>query len=247
MLTNCPTEAEAGAVAVAERCPQSRGQRRAGKPPAPARPRRRVRRPGRRRHRARTPPIRGQSRRYRSVPCGRPSARRFRTNLSAGIANASLLVTTRRSSPRPPRRSLPQRPRRGDRGPRPPRPADRGRRPPSRRRRAVTRPTRTSVSRRRRPTLIAMTSTAATSGSCHLTRTGSTATAMEWAAKAREVGCLPCHPISVGWLLIILLIIQTILLDPSGSVWSRLDRHGIQPEQARSVWSRPGRRRASVL
>ena len=46
--------------------------------------------------------------------------------------------------------------------------------------------------------------------------------------------------------LIIRLIIQTIVLDPSGSVWSRLDRRGIQREQARSVWSRPGRRRASV-
>jgi len=34
--------------------------------------------------------------------------------------------------------------------------------------------------------------------------------------------------------------------DPSGSVWSRLDRRGIQREQARSVWSRPDRRRASV-
>jgi hypothetical protein len=33
--------------------------------------------------------------------------------------------------------------------------------------------------------------------------------------------------------------------DPSGCVWIRLDRQAIQPEQARSVWSRPGRRRAS--
>ena len=34
--------------------------------------------------------------------------------------------------------------------------------------------------------------------------------------------------------------------DPSGSVGSRLDRQGIQREQARSVWNRPSRRRASV-
>jgi hypothetical protein len=40
-----------------------------------------------------------------------------------------------------------------------------------------------------------MRSTAATSRSCHPTRTGSTATAMEWAARAREGGCLPWHPI----------------------------------------------------
>ena len=33
--------------------------------------------------------------------------------------------------------------------------------------------------------------------------------------------------------------------DPSVSVWSRLDRRSTQREQARSVWSRPGRRRAS--
>src|SRR5215217_9209312 len=32
--------------------------------------------------------------------------------------------------------------------------------------------------------------------------------------------------------------------DPTGSVWSRLDRRGTQREQARSVWSRPDRRRA---
>jgi hypothetical protein len=32
--------------------------------------------------------------------------------------------------------------------------------------------------------------------------------------------------------------------DPTGPVWSRLDRRGIQREQARSVWSRPDRRRA---
>jgi hypothetical protein len=31
---------------------------------------------------------------------------------------------------------------------------------------------------------------------------------------------------------------------PTGPVWIRLDRRGIQPEQARSVWSRPPRRRA---
>jgi hypothetical protein len=34
--------------------------------------------------------------------------------------------------------------------------------------------------------------------------------------------------------------------DPSRSVRSHLDRRGIQREQARFVWSRPGRRRASV-
>jgi hypothetical protein len=34
--------------------------------------------------------------------------------------------------------------------------------------------------------------------------------------------------------------------DPSVSVWSRLDRRCSQREQARSVWSRPVRRRASV-
>jgi hypothetical protein len=33
--------------------------------------------------------------------------------------------------------------------------------------------------------------------------------------------------------------------DPTVSVWSRLDRRGTQPEQARSFWSRPDRRRAS--
>src|SRR5829696_6300400 len=32
--------------------------------------------------------------------------------------------------------------------------------------------------------------------------------------------------------------------DPTGPVWSRLDRRGLQREQARSVWSRPDRRRA---
>jgi hypothetical protein len=32
--------------------------------------------------------------------------------------------------------------------------------------------------------------------------------------------------------------------DPTGPVWSRLDRRGIQREQARSDWSRPDRRRA---
>jgi hypothetical protein len=32
--------------------------------------------------------------------------------------------------------------------------------------------------------------------------------------------------------------------DPTGPVWIRLDRRGPQPEQARSVWSRPDRRRA---
>jgi hypothetical protein len=46
--------------------------------------------------------------------------------------------------------------------------------------------------------------------------------------------------------LIIPMIIQTIRLEPSGAVWSRLERRGSQREQARSVWSRPGRRRASV-
>jgi hypothetical protein len=49
----------------------------------------------------------------------------------------------------------------------------------------------------------------------------------------------------VGCALIIPMIIQTILLDPSGAVWSRLDRQAIHREQARSVWSHPGRRRAS--
>jgi hypothetical protein len=34
--------------------------------------------------------------------------------------------------------------------------------------------------------------------------------------------------------------------DPTGSFWSRLDRRGTQREQARSVWSRPDRRRAPV-
>jgi nitroreductase len=34
--------------------------------------------------------------------------------------------------------------------------------------------------------------------------------------------------------------------DPTGLVWIRLDRRAIQREQAGSVWSRPGRRRASV-
>jgi hypothetical protein len=34
--------------------------------------------------------------------------------------------------------------------------------------------------------------------------------------------------------------------DPSVSVWIRLDRRAIQREQARSVWSRPDRHRASV-
>ena len=34
--------------------------------------------------------------------------------------------------------------------------------------------------------------------------------------------------------------------DPTGPVWIRLDRRGTQPEQARSVWSRPDRRRAPV-
>jgi hypothetical protein len=33
--------------------------------------------------------------------------------------------------------------------------------------------------------------------------------------------------------------------DRSGSVWSRLDRRASQREQARSVWSHPGRREAS--
>jgi hypothetical protein len=32
--------------------------------------------------------------------------------------------------------------------------------------------------------------------------------------------------------------------DPTGPVWIRLDRQGTQPEQGRSVWSRPDRRRA---
>src|SRR5688500_18671416 len=32
--------------------------------------------------------------------------------------------------------------------------------------------------------------------------------------------------------------------DPTRPVWIRLDRRGIQREQARSVWSRPDRRRA---
>jgi transcriptional regulator with XRE-family HTH domain len=32
--------------------------------------------------------------------------------------------------------------------------------------------------------------------------------------------------------------------DPTGSIWIHLDRRGIQPEQARSVWSRPVRRGA---
>jgi hypothetical protein len=33
--------------------------------------------------------------------------------------------------------------------------------------------------------------------------------------------------------------------DPTGPVWIRLDRRPVQREQARSVWSRPDRRRAS--
>src|SRR4029450_13647726 len=57
----------------------------------------------------------------------------------------------------------------------------------------------------------------------------------------RNVMSLPCHP-----------ILYRMRLDhpddhpddPSGSVWIRLDRRGIQREQARSVWSRPGRRGA---
>jgi hypothetical protein len=46
-------------------------------------------------------------------------------------------------------------------------------------------------------------------------------------------GSLPCYPLSVRCALIISLIIQTILLDPSGAVWtddvgnvSRLDPSG---------------------
>src|SRR5919197_477579 len=34
--------------------------------------------------------------------------------------------------------------------------------------------------------------------------------------------------------------------DPTGAVWSRLDRRRIQRDQARSVWSRPSRRRAPL-
>jgi hypothetical protein len=131
----------------------------------------------------------GPSPRCRSVLCGRPSARRSRTSLSGGSAKASWPVTTGRFSPRPPQRLLPQRPRRGGPGRRPPRPADHGRPPPDRRRRTVTPRTRTSVSRRRQ-TLIARTSTTATSRSCHPTRTGSTARATGWAARAREVPLL---------------------------------------------------------
>jgi hypothetical protein len=41
----------------------------------------------------------------------------------------------------------------------------------------------------------------------------------------------------IGCALIILMIIHTILLDPSGAV----DRRDIQPEQARCFWSRSGR------
>jgi hypothetical protein len=48
-------------------------------------------------------------------------------------------------------------------------------------------------------------------------------------------------PPRVGCPLIIPMIIQTILRDP---VWSRVDGRRIQREQARSVWSRPVRRRA---
>jgi len=51
--------------------------------------------------------------------------------------------------------------------------------------------------------------------------------------------CLSCHPI----------LCREALDhpfdhpdDPTGPVWIRLDRRGLQREQARSVWSRPDRR-----
>ena len=50
---------------------------------------------------------------------------------------------------------------------------------------------------------------------------------------SQRLSCLAC--------LIIRLIIQTIRRDPH---WIRPDRRGTQREQARSVWSRPDRRRA---
>jgi putative transposase len=56
--------------------------------------------------------------------------------------------------------------------------------------------------------------------------------------KALGLHCLPWHRFS-----------DRMALDhpddPSVSVWSRLDRQCTQREQARSVWSRPDRRRAS--
>ena len=172
----------------------------------------------------------GRSPRCRSVRCGRRSARRSPTNLSGDNAKASWPATTGRCSRQPPRRLLLRRPRRGDPGPRRPRLAGHGRRPPSRRRRTVTRPIPTSASRRRRQTWTALTSAAATSRSGHPTRTGSTVTAMEWAARAREGHCLPGIRFSVGCAVIIHLIIQTILLYPSGAVWT---------DEASNV-SRPG-------
>ena len=187
----------------------------------------------------------GRSPRCRSVQCGRPSARRSPTNLSGGSARASWPATTGRSSRRPPRPLLLQRPRRGDPGRLLPRPADRDRRPPSRpsrRRGLAILPTRTSVSQRRRRIWTALMLVAATSRSCPPTRTGCIARAKGWAARAREP-LLALHPIE-----------NRMALDhpdghpddPSGSFKSRLERQRIQREQARSVWSRPDRRRAPV-
>ena len=51
--------------------------------------------------------------------------------------------------------------------------------------------------------------------------------------------CLPCHPTSCQ----MRLIIPMIGLDPFRAVWTP---KRIQPEQPRSVWSHPDRRRASV-
>jgi hypothetical protein len=177
----------------------------------------------------------GRSPRCRSVRCGRRSARRSPTNLSGDNAKASWPATTGRCSRQPPRPLLLRRPRRGDPGPRRPRLAGHGRRPPSRRRRTVTGPIPTSASRRRRQTWTALTSAAATSRSGHPTRTGSTATAMEWAARAREGRCLPGIRFSVGCALIIHLIIQTILLDPSGAVWTDAASNVSSPDPSGAI------------
>jgi hypothetical protein len=48
--------------------------------------------------------------------------------------------------------------------------------------------------------------------------------------------CLPCHRFSVGWPLIIPMIIQTILLYPSGAVWTDAASHVSRLDPSGAYW-----------
>jgi hypothetical protein len=58
---------------------------------------------------------------------------------------------------------------------------------------------------------------------------------MEWAARAREGRCLPGIRLKIGCALIIPMIIQTILLYPSGSVWTDEASSVSRPDPAGAI------------